>query len=103
MKKLSEEMWDWSIMDGHIRPDEWKVQEWSRRTKELEDAAPGWIRVEDRLPEVGKFVLTFGGSGYYEVDEVDYDWPGRFRQDALSPGNPDEVTHWMPLPDPPEE
>jgi len=35
-KPLSQEMHDWETFDTHIRPDEWKVREWSLRAAELE-------------------------------------------------------------------
>jgi len=64
-----------------------------------------WVSVKDRLPEIGKLVLcTFCGIvsyGYYlgdrwQVnDEPDY---SMVKTDIIS-----FVTHWMPLPTPPEE
>lgn len=62
-----------------------------------------WISVKDRLPEPDehKEYLTtceFGGTfveGYFELDgEVGW-WSDHF-------GTEFPVTHWMPLPEPPE-
>lgn len=63
-----------------------------------------WISVKDRLPEEGKFVLVTGNlypnkhvGGTMAVSrriDVTY-WSGFGRT-----GN---ITHWMPLPEPPKE
>ena len=50
-----------------------------------------WISVEDRLPDVGKFVLI-----YSEINGVCLDY-----HDGATFGYYD-VTHWMPLPQPPK-
>ena len=86
-------------------------------------AAPQWISVKDRLPEDGTGWLTvygsipnlrfFVGPGYY--DYVKKEWLTRFlnyraRKDANNLVTDqieylpfEQVTHWMPLPKPPEE
>ena len=50
-----------------------------------------WISVKDRLPDVGKFVLI-----YNEINGVRLDY-----HDGATFGYYD-VTHWMPLPNPPK-
>ena len=57
-----------------------------------------WIPVTERLPEKHKRVLTVSDNGNIDVDWVDKFgvWIG----DIMSF---DEVTHWMPLPEPPKE
>ena len=50
-----------------------------------------WISVEDRLPDVGKFVLI-----YNKINGVCLDY-----NDGVTFGYYD-VTHWMPLPKPPK-
>lgn len=74
---------------------------------ELPDMPPkqkcgGWISVEDRLPEAGSWVLAFsnnmteilfydgGQSGHEDVWLQDGDWEN-------------DVTHWRPLPKPPND
>lgn len=69
-------------------------------TKQLEAAQPKWISVEERLPEPYKDVLVLNWNrvrmGYYAEDcEA---WAVN---DMIT--NTEEVTHWMPLPEPPEE
>ncbi len=58
-----------------------------------------WISVEDRLPEHGRnYLVSVNGwvtyRGWYRHG---YGW-------ELIPGNikTNKVTHWVPLPDPPE-
>lgn len=61
-----------------------------------------WISVEDRLPEEGISVLYyFGCVGVHK---------GKYKKNGRSNifyGNSgfltDDVTHWMPLPEPPKE
>ena len=68
---------------------------------EMLDEAPtvtGWISVEDRLPEPGYYVLmclrdVFTTIGLHTGQE----WVEK------GTGQTIPVTHWMPLPEPPEE
>ena len=59
-----------------------------------------WISVKDRLPESGKesvlIALRWG--------EVDIGWceDGRWRSEFVSEYEDGEVTHWMPIPQPPK-
>ena len=59
-----------------------------------------WISVKDRLPESGKesvlIALRWG--------EVDIGWceDGRWRSEFVNEYEEGEVTHWMPLPNPPK-
>ena len=58
----------------------------------------GWVSVEDRLPEKNGDYLT------YDTDDIV--WPHFFRaglglwDDSIG-YRKDNVTHWMPLPEPP--
>ena len=55
-----------------------------------------WISVEDRLPDEYADVLVVfpvGSRHIYEVDHV---------EDGGWFWNASEVTHWMPLPEPPQ-
>ena len=64
---------------------------------------PKWISVEERLPEVGKCVLTISKFGHC-FDRTLREHNGGvllFAPDGLAPGK--DVTHWMPLPEPPKE
>jgi len=56
-----------------------------------------WINVEDRLPENGKRVLVY--SSNYDIDDVMAIriLDSQFIRISLS------GTHWMPLPEPPND
>ncbi|HVJ15820.1 MAG TPA: DUF551 domain-containing protein [Polyangiaceae bacterium] len=62
----------------------------------LSDAAPRWIAVKERLPEpqVWVWVAQFGEFCEEAV------WTGERWMDY--DGTAHDVTHWMPLPAPPE-
>jgi hypothetical protein len=55
--------------------------------------AQHWIPVEERLPETRDPVLTLWVSGMQSVKQYD-------EQHGWNTGA--QVTHWMPLPEPPE-
>jgi hypothetical protein len=65
------------------------------------DDEPGWIPVEDRLPERNEIVLAFdqGGVTVGSYSPMLEDW-WTLQVGRMSPGA--VVTHWMPLPEPPE-
>ncbi|HGW3891387.1 TPA: DUF551 domain-containing protein, partial [Escherichia coli] len=59
----------------------------------------GWIPVSERMPEPYEYVLVTDGFDGCEVMRVNTDgyWgPAK----SLYPGS---ITHWMPLPEPPQE
>ena len=64
------------------------------------EVAQEWISVDDRLPENGKegvlIALRWG--------EVDIGWckDGRWRSEFVNEYEDGEVTHWMPIPQPPK-
>lgn len=62
---------------------------------------PKWISVEERLPEDYELVLTVSTEGYIHIfsHAPSYKYPF-----GIGPHHPRyyPVTHWMPLPDPPE-
>lgn len=57
----------------------------------------GWISVEDRLPEYNERVLTYVPNPEYSTFKISI-----LRGWALRcPAH--QITHWLPLPEPPEE
>jgi len=77
------------------------LEEWNKRPLETD----GWIAVSERLPETYETVLVALGKG---VTEARYSKPHKFvgmchgwhAVDGYCFGN--KVTHWRPLPQPPE-
>ena len=57
----------------------------------------GWISVKDRLPEEGTWVLVWEKQGFAYTDELT---SGGWK---IGADNGAIITHWMPLPEPPEE
>ena len=68
----------------------------------LEQDAPGWISVKDRLPETSGYYLVCTLTAFYHtqcISKVYFSgsiW-GSIRKRYTN------VTHWMSLPEPPEE
>lgn len=70
---------------------------------QLEAQQPRWISVGERLPEDGqKIIATFRDNGGRVVDQARYS-NGEFDFASWAYVWGDNVTHWMPLPQPPEE
>ena len=78
------------------------MQDAADAIEELLAAVPKWISVKERLSEIGKIVLVSDGDdidaacrykAFTIPDEVE-----TFFWDSVI-----EVTHWMPMPEPPKE
>lgn len=74
-----------------------------------------WIAVEDRVPDPGTACIVYGQSRYLKAPHVRLDRWDEQREAPLSWSSAtipiglgwddsewEEVTHWMPLPAPPE-
>jgi hypothetical protein len=69
----------------------------------LREKVPQWIRCKDELPQPEQAILTRDKWGHIR-DRVFHKFlsgPVLFRPDGLAPIK--DVTHWMPLPEAPEE
>lgn len=64
------------------------------------DKHPNWISVEDELPEVCVAVLTTTPHGTQRVGFYEDGWWLANTTDLVRMGS---ITHWMPLPNPPEK
>ena len=69
-----------------------------------------WISVEEGVPEVGVDVLAMSGEGVFQANVRPYGDSLRWEPLILDyhgcgccGGSNPRVTHWMPLPAPPEE
>jgi len=66
-----------------------------------------WISVEDRLPEKGEHVFCYCREDYeqrgYHVKTTHWDGEGDTHEFKSVYERYISVTHWMPLPKPPEE
>ena len=75
----------------------------------LRDKVPEWIPVTERLPEPGKMVLLTVSGKVKNISLVDAYELGEFNTDEgwilemWPEWEGPKVTHWMPLPEPPEE
>lgn len=64
------------------------------------DAASQWRRVEERLPDDSREVIIFTASKIIGVGSfIRPNWYQWYSGGGL----PVDVTHWMPLPEPPKE
>ena len=72
-----------------------------RTQKAVLDKFPRWIPVTERLPEVEKWVLCYCRANIYEVLKMrtSGDWVHDVHHIYMHTF----VTHWMPLPKPPEK
>lgn len=70
---------------------------------DLEDfpTASPWHRVEDELPE--KFVNVILANKRGKHYDIDKGWWNGYLFDRCAKGIYRNVTHWMPLPEPPKE
>ena len=62
-----------------------------------------WISVKDRLPKTGERVLATDGFMVGEGFRNDKNEFCRYYASSWKDVLGDDVTHWMPLPDPPKE
>ena len=97
------------------------VDAWNRRAETATESSDKWVSVEERLPELEKSVLlcvrhgdpkqahfSEAISGYRMTDPEHYtpeEWDNEEGASFPPEYSTDEwgtVTHWMPLPEPPE-
>ena len=87
------------VAAARLQDKVFEIQELKAELARLQ-AERRWIPVSERLPEPYTHVLAATPTGYMEVD-----W--RFSEPIIDCGlanfySLDNVTHWMPLPQPPE-
>ena len=69
----------------------------------LREKVPQWVSVEERRPESGKRVLATDGVFVGEAYRTSADTWRRYDGIAMRDCLGSIVTHWMPLPEAPEE
>lgn len=74
----------------------------------LEAQVPRWISVEERLPDKMKHVLVFKqrnehASWPVSMWHIETDWRGNNGWSKNIDNGYFDITHWMPLPEPPKE
>lgn len=74
-----------------------------KQAAEIVESVPGWANAQEKKPSPGERVLVtdcvFVGEGYLAKSGKFYRYY-EIPMDFILAG---EVTHWMPLPEPPEE
>ncbi len=95
-------------LQAHVNELQWKYDDacysHDAREKEIEEFENPWISVENRLPLDTKTVLAWVPNNlcHYMVtlrpNGEWSSWQGDYRYWWC-----DEITHWMPLPEPPED
>ena len=64
-----------------------------------------WVSVEDEWPDIGQYILVYHKDGVMQCAQYlisGYDDRGLWVLDHYYEEQ-GEITHWMPLPEPPEE
>ena len=105
MKKSKEEILKPYLEEG----EDWMIVTEGNALKAMESYAQQcldarWISVKERLPEYGERVICFTIHGGIPVcyRGYSYDSDGRFILAYNGTDKVDNVTHWMPLPEPPK-
>lgn len=86
-----------------------RIEAQAKEIEKLRAQLPRWIPVEERLPEYGVRVLAtdmYEGDDYTGIwtrEEYEDEADGCWYDDHGWWHASDDVTHWMPLPEPPKE
>ena len=97
------------IEAGNISGSEWAIRPIVNRIRQIEEVQR-WIPVSDRLPEARdgstetESVLSYNEDGgvceaFYCIEDEEWYGPDG---DPIDNYGLDLVTHWMPLPEPPQ-
>lgn len=77
------------------------MDDWFEAAQEYKSAVPKWIPMTERLPEKFENVIVANKCGkHYDIDKA---WWNGYCFDRCAKGPYQNVTHWMPLPEPPKE
>ena len=87
------------LKTASVQCDEMRLRDFGYLMKTASEAIPQWISIEERLPEDSKQKIVFHSRG---VSFAYYSRTGWFSSIGKS-HYLQTVTHWMPLPTPPNE
>lgn len=79
------------------------IERLTAENAELREKVPQWVSVEDRHPKTGTRVLATDGVFVGEAYRTSADTWRRYDGIAMRDCIGSVVTHWMPLPEAPEE
>lgn len=100
-----EQIIDWFRPYGHLdKPIPFETLVSDLRGMKAADVEPvqQWIPVTERLPVIGRSVIAYNAPAKCAAEAM-YKGEGRFLQFRWEARLQDqEVTHWMPLPEPPK-
>ena len=103
---------DLTATNMQLRDAVFKNELFKRRLEEersaFEAQVPRWISVEERLPDKMKHVLVFKQRNEHALWPVamwhiETDWRGNDGWSKNIDNGYFDITHWMPLPEPPKE
>lgn len=100
IKKLQKDLC-WK--DLEVDAAEWKQERAEAERDALREKVPQWISVDDRHPKPGTRVLATDGIFVGEAYRTSADTWRRYDGIAMRDCIGSIVTHWMPLPEAPEE
>lgn len=77
------------------------TMDWICKTVRNFPAAPRWVRCEERLPDIAEKVLVYNRGQIFTAWRTSFSEPiGKWDSYDFQT---DDITHWMPLPEPPKE
>lgn len=86
------------VFKGYYTKKQNAIDAWNRRATDA-NVGDGWISVKDELPkEDGEFLVLYGGK----KAGIRLFLNGTFRLNYESAKSYETLTHWRPLPKPPE-
>ncbi len=91
------------IENGKFKTAYAKARERMCELSSVTPQQPQWIPVSERLPEEHKEVLTCGLGGYIEIQSFEDSYGGYWENQKGDWSDLDEITAWMPLPEPYKE
>lgn len=86
--------------DGHLTPYIEQYIDACPTIVTVFNSGCNWISTKDRLPENELLVIIMMHYGLFDIG---YFSQGIWRSECLNVYDDGEITHWIPLPEPPKE